>query len=457
MSKVSTLALAISFGMAAFSSQASVEISSLQGYFKTRATIDYVSDKMMQNKIDFLALDSVLSSDMDPSNSPQSMPSLPTMLSSSKYNDSQRDVLRQLHGQFAEKGMICKVADSGAEIVFVVDDSVASCQLDVKKINKAMAKTKDGKVVFFSQFGGKDYQQYYIDTYLVDGDKQTMSSSFLHTFKGQLIGDVTRVTRDDSESVATYDIEQYADYGPEDGQKIAFKSYQWMSQPLKADSSNVKDVAVSTFMVESGKANTFYDASTDGELKGVGTYWAVKDVVGVHKNAKNQDVIMADDVQSYRVLQSDTSKVHKGAYNSLEKGDWLDYNFNNMHDLTGVSPDSCMIKEISEGKPVIRYKGLHRSINKNSGGCAVSANDIKGKEKVVYTTFTTGAGKKISVKDAALVKSAKEILSIVENADKNASVRAAAKIDSAEFNKMKAQFDKKEKEFASFNSLSFWK
>ncbi|KMV30644.1 hypothetical protein AB733_10120 [Photobacterium swingsii] len=60
MNSINKLALAVSLGLTTFASAATTNINSLQGYYKTRATIDYVSDKMMQNKVDFFALDYAL-------------------------------------------------------------------------------------------------------------------------------------------------------------------------------------------------------------------------------------------------------------------------------------------------------------------------------------------------------------------------------------------------------------
>ncbi|MGR5151802.1 hypothetical protein [Photobacterium swingsii] len=454
MNSINKLALAVSLGLTTFASAATTNINSLQGYYKTRATIDYVSDKMMQNKVDFFALDYALhAKGIAIGGGALQLDNFETMLATHPHvsDTSQKDVLRQIKGQFGYKPYVCKVADSGAVIVFEVDDAGASCKLDPKTISKAMAKnTRTGKVTFFTQLGNESEQQYLIDTYLVNGKRETISSSFLHSFKGQLIGDVTKVTRDNSTGVARYNIEQYADYGSENGQKIAFKSYQWTSEPLNQDNSNLENVAVNTFMVMSGKANQMYD-NNNNTLKDVATYWATRDVIGVHKNSRNEDVIIVDDVQRRLVLQSDSSVKNADAYNSESKSNWLDYNFNNIHDLTGESPDACMIKEISEGKPVVRYKGWYRSL----GSCQPTAADIKGKEKVIFTTFTTGQGKQINVKDSALVRSAKDIIDVVDSVSN--SVKPAAKIDDKVFAEMKAKYEMKEKEFAGFSSLQFWK
>ena len=392
----------------------------LQGYYKSKAAIKFAVDKIQQNKVEFMNLDQALT--LSPSSSPQTLASIDDLANS---KPAHADVFVAKAKEFKLTNKVCVISKDGATIAFEADDGVASCNFDLDKVHKAMAKTSK-ELVFFKRYGTGENTQYTIDKISLVG--LDISNTFLYKSKGNLLGDIVKV---EMTPAGKYTVEYYIDTGPEDGTKIGYKEYQWAD-----DFSEGQKATINSVSYHYGSKVTLNNQKT-------AFHWAIKDHV-VPSNA-NGDFYFAATVS--RFARSVDNKVEqKDTYSSQSPSGLIAYNFNNANKLVGLSLDACTIKQIADGKKTVTwYKGWNRGKD-----CAVNAANLVGKEKVTATTLTNDGDKKVSL--ASLQKSASDILAAVE-LDSTASVE----LTDAEFAAMKAKYDAATKQYKGFNSIQFWK
>ncbi|WKY59919.1 hypothetical protein Q5H80_20405 [Vibrio sp. SNU_ST1] len=391
----------------------------LQGYYKSKAAIKFAVDKIQQNKIEFMNLDEAFS--LIPGSSPQTLASIDDLANGKSVH---ADVFLAKAKEFKLNNKVCVISKDGATIAYEAD-GVATCNFDLNKVHKAMAKTSK-ELIFFKRYGTGNDTQYTIDKISLNG--QEVSNTFLYTSKGKLLGDIAKVKKD---SAGKYTIEHYVDSGPEDGTKIGYRAYQWAN-----DFSDGQKVTINSLSYQ-------YGSTVELKKQKTPFHWAIKDYVSP-SNA-NGDFYFSSVVS--RLARSVDNKItQKDMYSKQAPSDLIAYNFNNANKLVGLSPDACTIKQIADGKTTVTwYTGLNRGKD-----CSATAADIAGKKKVTTSTLTNDGSKKVSV--ASLQKSASDILQAVE-----LDSTSASDLTDAEFAAMKAKYDAATKQYKDFNSIQFWK
>ncbi|KJY79101.1 hypothetical protein [Vibrio nigripulchritudo] len=406
-----TLALLIGASIVSVTSFAS-ELNNLQGYYKSKASISHTAKKIQQNKVEFMNLDEALKT-LSPGNSPQ------TLRSISDIANGKGQVYLDTYKKFNLSNKVCVVSKDGSTIAFEANDGDTSCSFNAGKVSKAMAKSSKG-LTFYQQFGTGSNAQYSIDRISADGSK--LSSSFLFSFKGQLVGEVAIVNK--ALNSGLYTVEHYSDYGSADGDKYAYKAYQWTNE-----FSENSDATVNTFSQLSATNVPPY-------------YWAATDTVKKVPVTSNAEHFTVSQVQQFQQPVSGGVAI-KYNYSAADPGDLIAYIFNNENRLVGLSPDACTIKQIADGKsPVVWYKGWNRGTSCGSAG----ANS----EKVSSTTLLNDASKAIPVN--TLQSSAKTAIEAVGNLSTSNS-----QMTDQQFNALKVKYESALKTFSNFNSLEFWK
>ncbi|WP_375753866.1 hypothetical protein [Vibrio sp. HN007] len=402
------------------------QIQNLQGYYKTSSAVGYVSNKLKQNKVEFVRLDKAIK-DKDPGNSPQSV-------GSAKDIADGRSIAQTLSNAFSFQAgqMVCVVTRDNAEIAYPVDDSTTSCSTDFSDIHKAMAKKQNGNLVFFTRYGNSSDATYYIEEINADGTE--MQSKFLYNSKGTLVGDLVMIKK----SGSTYNIEHFSNLGDSDSRtgKVGSISYQWTDGFVvnPGDSSN-QSTNVYSFSYLYGTEAKMGNRQTNH-------YWAIKDQVKMINGSPFVTL-----VQRYMESEDGANTSHD-EYSSDSKDMLLTYNFNNQNRLVGLSPDACMIKQIADGETSItRYQGYF--VDKN---CIHVPNDLTRfpKQELTRLTDDGGAEKTPSSLRASAVKMKTQV-------DLSGSNSASA-MTNVEYNRMKARYLTALISYQStLRSIEFWK
>lgn len=426
------------------SAQASAnDISSLQGYYKSKASIKYTQQKVEQNKIDFVILDYALKNSAA-SNTPVTLPSLETVLASLTVSDEQKQQMTALYNSLnpEQESKACIVEKDSAKIIYLADDEASNCNALPQQSFKAMSlgpgrSSRYEVLSFFRAYGEAQSEgsQYYIEKLEKDSDGSlAIQSTFLLRQNNELIGDVTRVDRNNSGS---YLIENYADYGKPAGDKIGYRSFQWTPAPIRENSAAI----INSFAYLYGDQLSLNNKATP-------YYWAIKESVTGHTLRSGKQVYLSQHVERRQVSTQDASNFVKDNYSAASRSDWLAYNFNNANNLNGLSPDECMIYSIRNNEPVIRFKGYNRSLSDCN-------TEPEGYEKETLSELTSDNNQKIATTNSELVNSAANLIEVVEASSDTANSKI--EITQQAYDAMKVQYDRAVTEYQNFTSLEFWK
>lgn len=440
----SRLALAlVSSGLLAATASHANDISSLQGYYKSKASIAFTQQKMEQNKVDFIVLDYVLKSS-PAGKKPIKLPDLDVVLNNLNHQGEQRKQVTDLYKSLnkeTEKNA-CVISKDNAKIIYITDEDASDCNALPQQSFKAMSvgpgrSARYQVLSFFRAYGdGKsDGSQYYMEKLEKDSDgSQALQSTYLLRQNGALIGDVTRVDRNTSGS---YMIENYADFGKPAGDKVGYRSYQWTPAPINENSEAI----INSFAYLYGDKVSLNGKKTP-------YFWAIKESVKGHTLRSGKKLYLSQHVERRQVSSIDSSNIVKDNYSAADRSDWLTYNFNNANNLNGLSPDECMIYSIRNNEPVIRFKGYYRRLS----DCQ---QEPTGYQKQVLKELDQDNQQKVLVSDPSLVNSAAGLIEVIESASDIANSRV--EISAEAFNLMKIRYLGKSEDYQSFNSLEFWK
>ncbi|OLQ72748.1 hypothetical protein BIT28_06010 [Photobacterium proteolyticum] len=394
------------------------ELQNLQGYYKSKSSIAYITNKINQNKVEFLNLDHAIKN-LSVSNSPQQLSDITSLAAASSISPL-------LLTNFDYEGMVCVIEKDGAKVAFEIESSGTGCSFSIDNIHKVMAKKTDGSLVFFKRYGSGDKSQYYIEE--IDASGNTMQSRYLFRFNGKLIGDWAIIKR----SAGVYNIEHYSDYGDADTSlnKVGHKEYQW-SEGFTFNGA----IEVNAFSYTFGPTATVANVNKP-------YYWAIKDKVQVL-----DDTPIVELVSRYQKSTDNLNKV-KDTYSTSSLDDLLSYNFNNANRLVGLSPDACMISQIKDGKSQIeRFQGYVMGAD-----CTNPPSDLSTYPKKVYGELENDGGKKI--KPSELKASAIAVSTAVAKLSNN----SVADLSEADFSAMKKRYDDAVAKYQSkLVSLEFWK
>lgn len=440
----SILKLAISVLLVAPQVSLSNETSNLQGYYKSKASLNYSIKKIEQNKIDFVILDEALSR-LNPSAAPQPLASLAQALDSVGYSVDQKlqatALYQELNPESEDYACVVAASENNAKIVFLVDEDTTSCSQAPETASKAISLLNGSRYTtlsFYRKFGNDTSAQYYIEQLEKDDDgSEAIITRFITDYSNAKTVELAKVDKNVSGS---FMVEHFSDYGTPTTDTVGTRSYQWTAYPIRENS----DALINSFSYFYGP-----NASLEGKNNSP-HYWANKESVSASTLASGKVLYFATHVEQALVSPDNiesTESYTRFRYSAEGRSDWLAYNFNNANNLVGLSPDECMIYSIRNQDPVIRYQGYNRT----QANCT---EEIANFERIELTQLTKDNNQVISVTDSNLILSASEIIEAIESHDDSAN--SSVIITKDNMLSMKNQYDKAVEKYKEATSLKFW-
>ena len=393
-------------------------LQNIQGYYKTKSSIEYTGKKLVQNKVEYIHLDNAIK------NYPTST-TIPVVVSDLSSYPTE---ISSLASKFDYKDAVCTTTIDGAKIAFEADSTLTRCEFALSNIDKAMAKKSDGTLVFYQRYGSNENVAYLIEQ--IDSTGNNIESRFLFHDKGKIVGNLTKVERVSTEP-DRFNVEHYSDYGDSDKSlnKVGLREYQW--------ADNVSD-ALPT------EVHTF--SYVFGELAMINKsqapyYWAIVDKVTLVGGKP-----IVESVKRYQ-KSLDGAQVVKDEYSKSDESMLLTYNFNNKNKLVGFSPDACLIQQIVNGNTQVdRYKGLFRRKD------CLKPVDLTQFPKENYTSILNDSDVQVSV--GSLKASAVSISQAIDALPSGAT----PSLTESQYSTMKSKFDIAVNNYGpKLISLDFWK
>lgn len=419
------------------------EVTSLQGYYKSKASISYSLQKVQQNKVDFILLDDALR--LQPDSVPQSLRPLNEVLASSGYSDSQISQATSLYSALntEPEEYVCVVnkGQNNTKIAFLVDDQSADCNQDPTSSSKAIASysnTRKQYLTFYRQDIFTEGSLYYIETIEKDDDdSEAIITRFISNYPDQKTVELARIERN---KTGSYMVEHFSDYGEPKGDTTGYRSYQWSNAPFREDGN----ASILSMTYLHGKNATF-NGQADTPY-----FWVTKERVEGTNLPSGETIYFSSHVEQAQTTPANIaneSAYKRFRYNADDKSSWLTYNFNNANKLNYLSPDECMVYAISNSESVVRYPGYFRTIDNCDEQPA-------GYERSELNQLTLDNDKTVSVTDPQLVRSAANIITAIENY--TAQENNTLAITSDNMASMKARYDGALVKYNKAFSPVFW-
>ena len=418
--------------------------SNLQGYYNSKASINYSIKKIEQNKVDFIVLDEALSR-LSAEATPQSLASLSSALEAANYSEDQKNQATALYESLnlvtEEFACVVTASENNAKIIFLVDENTTNCSQAPEMASKAISLLNSSRYTtlsFYKKFGNNTGAQYYIEQLEKDDDgSEAITTRFITEYSDVKTVELAKI---DNNASGSFMIEHFSDDGIPSAETVGFRSYQWTAYPIR----------------ESGKAliNSFsYFYGQNASLEGKNNtahFWANKESVSSTQLASGETIYFATHVEQALVTPSSiesTENYIRFRYSAQSRPDWLAYNFNNANNLNRLSSDECMIYSIRNKDPVIRYQGHKRTLN----NCT---EEIANSESVEFTELTRDNNQTVSITNSDLISSASDIIEAIES--HGDSTDSSVTITKDNMLSMKNRYDKAMEKYKGATSLKFW-
>jgi len=406
----------------------------LQGYYQAKELVSYTVNKIQQNKAEFFMLDYALTKPAQPQAqflaNNDALGYFQAKNSGMNWEEFKR-IVQKVNPEGLRDQYVCRTDMSGVKLAYIAKrDEGCSGNYD----NKSMAiSQKDTKVTFFRRWDLDPMQSHFeIQSYdnNVSANTETLTMDYVFKFEGRWIGDSVRVIKgqsvlNDSSTQPTYDVAYYQ-YSPRSRSGLipGAESLLYSDSPYFI-TDNTEDTAVDNSANHVAKTvfNTFGVMDSNYQGRNVNTdgsvYWVSRDYVNQYTLENSTKAYFVSDPQNFVIDISMTGPFdswvqvdatdwdpEKGT-DQASSGGWVSHAFNNIHNITSVSPTFCMIEDIAKGRPVTGY-----FTEDGKMGWVPSMNDCKavdpGYVPKVYSHFINGNGEEVTF--SSLRQSAQDII-----------------------------------------------
>ncbi|PSW19851.1 porin [Photobacterium sanctipauli] len=410
---------------------------SVQGYYQSKALINYATNKVQQNKAEYFMLDYALTL---PAQSQAQFVSYNSALGYFQANNPSvsesefQQIVRKVNASALEDQYICRVDSAGMKLTYAAKRG-QNCTAHYDEEPRAMSQ-KGTKVSFFRRWDFDPTQAHFdiqsYDTDTATGD-EVITQDYLLKFEGRWIGSSVRVITSEVElvsggSATAYDVASYNFSGPRSGIISGGEGLLYSEHPyFITDDENQQSADGVTKHITKTTFNTF--SLIDGNYKGRnletnGPFYLVnRDYVKAYTLEDNSTAYFVSDPQIFAIVESmsgpsdswvwqdETQWDPEKGTDQASGGDWVAHAFNNTHNLVSLSPTYCMIEDIAEGRPVTEYQSEDGTSLWNP-----SMHDCQAKEPgtvpKVYTHFINSYGEDIAF--SSLRQSAKDMIHVRE-------------------------------------------